>query len=222
MATSDAVAEGSAAANEIDAADLREWRCFHCDEVFTTVASAREHFGDDCGCEPACKIDIAEYRRLEAQQRACVAECCEEAKRYWAAEDDRRRALVAEEQKGFDRGIAGMRAELAEAEEKAREWKEAARRSGICMACALGTPEPYGCAECLNTGWAGGSPPGSKLLEDCNAGLARERDKLREALVWYASEGELADFWIVDGEGQRLSKFGAFSERARAALKEGA
>lgn len=28
------------------------------------------------------------------------------------------------------------------------------------MACALGAHEPYGCTDCLNTGWAQGAPPG--------------------------------------------------------------
>jgi hypothetical protein len=40
------------------------------------------------------------------------------------------------------------------------EWKEVARKAGVCMSCALGTPEPYGCVDCLNTGWASGTPPG--------------------------------------------------------------
>lgn len=33
------------------------WRCFHCDEVFTTRQDAYDHFGPDEGCEklpPAC------------------------------------------------------------------------------------------------------------------------------------------------------------------------
>jgi hypothetical protein len=30
------------------------WRCFHCDEVFTTEEAAREHFGEDPGEPTAC------------------------------------------------------------------------------------------------------------------------------------------------------------------------
>lgn len=97
---------GARAAIPAAPAPEKSWRCFHCDEIFTTVDAAREHFGADEICEPACKIDVEEYRRLEAQQASCRAECCEEAKRYHAAEDDRRRALIAEEQKGYDRGLA--------------------------------------------------------------------------------------------------------------------
>jgi len=39
-------------------------------------------------------------------------------------------------------------------------WKNVAQRAGICMSCALGAVEPFGCTDCLNTGWAGGSPAG--------------------------------------------------------------
>lgn len=41
---------------------------------------------------------------------------------------------------------------------EAKAWKEACRKAGICMSCALGAPEPFGCVDCLNTGWNGGSP----------------------------------------------------------------
>lgn len=39
-------------------------------------------------------------------------------------------------------------------------WRNVAQRAGICMSCALGTPEPFGCTDCLNTGWNGGAPAG--------------------------------------------------------------
>ena len=32
------------------------------------------------------------------------------------------------------------------------------RSAGICMSCLYGSPEPYGCTDCLNTGWDGGDP----------------------------------------------------------------
>ena len=43
---------------------------------------------------------------------------------------------------------------------RAEAWKEACRKAGICMSCALGPPEPYGCTDCLNTGWVEGRPTG--------------------------------------------------------------
>lgn len=39
-------------------------------------------------------------------------------------------------------------------------WKSVAQRAGVCMSCALGTPETFGCIDCLNTGWTGGAPAG--------------------------------------------------------------
>lgn len=39
-------------------------------------------------------------------------------------------------------------------------WHNVARRAGICMSCALGAHEPFGCTDCLNTGWNGGAPTG--------------------------------------------------------------
>lgn len=37
------------------------WRCFHCDEVFTTEESAREHFGEDPDEPAACQRGPAEF-----------------------------------------------------------------------------------------------------------------------------------------------------------------
>ena len=48
------------------------------------------------------------------------------------------------------------RAEKAEAERDA--YKSACRSAGVCMSCVLRAPEPYGCTDCLNTGWDGGDP----------------------------------------------------------------
>ena len=40
------------------------WTCFHCGETFTTPGGARDHFGFDCSCEPACRIKVGEERGL--------------------------------------------------------------------------------------------------------------------------------------------------------------
>lgn len=98
-----------AIAAERQSGERGEWRCFHCDETFSTIETAREHFGASQDAEPACKIDIAEYRRLEDQQASCRAECCEEAKRYYAMQADHAQALIREEQKGYDKGLADGR-----------------------------------------------------------------------------------------------------------------
>ncbi len=59
-----------------------QWRCFHCDEVFTDKAEALEHFGADESKDPACRItadDVKRVRELESdvdlwQRRALSAE----------------------------------------------------------------------------------------------------------------------------------------------------
>ncbi len=51
------------------------WRCFHCDEVFTDAAEAREHFGFTKTKTPACRLssaDVTLLRTLEAD----IAEIC--------------------------------------------------------------------------------------------------------------------------------------------------
>jgi hypothetical protein len=50
-----------------------EWRCFHCDEVFTDKTEAREHFGEYLDDSPACLIKgedgglLKRVRELEAE-----------------------------------------------------------------------------------------------------------------------------------------------------------
>lgn len=35
------------------------WVCFHCDERFTTVGGARDHFGVEPGYQPGCLLKVA-------------------------------------------------------------------------------------------------------------------------------------------------------------------
>ena len=54
-------------------------------------------------------------------------------------------------------------------------WAKAARYAGICMTCQgpNGAPEPYGCTDCLNTGW-------SSEYHNEVASLTAERDALKD------------------------------------------
>ena len=99
----------AAKAKEAEAA--HSWRCFHCDEVFTTVEAAGEHFGPNCICSPACQIDIAEYRRMEEVHARHVAEDSEMGRKFHGMRADHMRDLIAEEQKGYDKGLADGRKE---------------------------------------------------------------------------------------------------------------
>ena len=51
------------------AREQKGWTCFHCDETFTDVYEAREHFGADEYKTPACRlgdVDVTALRSLEA------------------------------------------------------------------------------------------------------------------------------------------------------------
>lgn len=74
------------------------------------------------------------------------------------------------------------RIEALEAERD--HWRDIAGREGVCMSCSgpNGAPEPYGCTDCLNTGYCG---------EHHNV-VADLENKLRKAM------GALGD--ISDGE----------------------
>ncbi len=55
-----------------DSQPAEAWKCFHCGETFTDEDAAREHFGASERQNPACTINIAEYRRMEeAHRRQC-------------------------------------------------------------------------------------------------------------------------------------------------------
>ncbi len=90
---------GSAAESE------KEWRCFHCDEVFTDEAEAREHFGVEIqpfmgeGAHmppPACAVDVKAFRDLETDNHRLSVENrgLENDARLWhEAEADRVRRI---------------------------------------------------------------------------------------------------------------------------------
>jgi hypothetical protein len=48
------------------------WRCFHCDEVFTNVTEAGEHFGLDVTDQPACVEVLTEGEKalVETKRQA--------------------------------------------------------------------------------------------------------------------------------------------------------
>jgi hypothetical protein len=56
--------------------------------------------------------------------------------------------------------VTTLRRQLATAKDQRNAWQKVAQQAGVCMACAMGAPEPYGCTDCLNTGWDGGAPHG--------------------------------------------------------------
>lgn len=86
------------------------WRCFHCDEVFSDATSAAEHFGTSERQQPACQIDVAEYRRMEEINRRHCEEDTDLHRQMYALKCEHQRALLREEEKGYARGLAdGMK-----------------------------------------------------------------------------------------------------------------
>jgi hypothetical protein len=79
------------------------WRCFHCDEVFTTPAAARDHFGATECADPGCLVD-----------RVAVEE---------GGKPERGRGLLMALRKAEDR-IAELTRELDSVENDARLWHE--------------------------------------------------------------------------------------------------
>ena len=92
-------------AREARAVGGREWRCFHCDEVFTDVESALLHFGDRLFMDPACQIDMAEFRAMESAHARCCEEDTDLHREIYRLRSSRQQELMREEEKGYARGL---------------------------------------------------------------------------------------------------------------------
>jgi hypothetical protein len=94
----------------------QQWRCFHCDEVFTAAADAAAHFGDERDDEPLCKLaqvdgNLAKViRDLQQELAAYRREDTASYREFYSLGADHARALIREEQKGYDRGVYDGRA----------------------------------------------------------------------------------------------------------------
>lgn len=82
-----------------------EWRCFHCDEVLTDRESAAIHFGTHECQRPACLIDAAEYRRMEAKEASYAAEDAAIHRQMWGMHNEHRAALRRAEEAGYAKGV---------------------------------------------------------------------------------------------------------------------
>lgn len=82
------------------------WVCFHCDERFTTVGGARDHFGVDKGYQPGCflKVSLGDERGWQMELR----------KAEQRAEEQMERALQAErELEAAECSISSLSAEMS-------------------------------------------------------------------------------------------------------------
>lgn len=101
----------------------KEWRCFHCDEVFTDRQEAMLHFGIDELKNPACLIKgdrplLQALREAEEQADQVLHDLhCENTETLRAYRNLQQRfAKVTEalEQTGFDKGVSQARDEQRE------------------------------------------------------------------------------------------------------------
>lgn len=96
------------------------WRCFHCDDVFTSRSEASAHFGYEIDATPACKIApdlrglIKFMRWQEGELQRYRREDSDASRQFYALGADHARALQTEEEKGYARGLADGRAETRE------------------------------------------------------------------------------------------------------------
>lgn len=88
-----------------------EWRCFHCDEVFTDAEKAAEHFGPSLRSEPACHIDAAKYREMEEAVERSNAEDTDLHRTIYRMQSEHSIALRREEEKGYAKGLEDARKE---------------------------------------------------------------------------------------------------------------
>lgn len=85
--------------------DLMSWTCFHCGETFVARWTAAEHFGPDEIADPACRIDVAKFREMEALHLRHLQEDSDSDRRYHAQQADHAEALRRAEEEGYARGL---------------------------------------------------------------------------------------------------------------------
>lgn len=92
----------------------KEWRCFHCGEVFTDREAAADHFGvqiDGTADEVACKLNATEgllvkmLREAHEELRQYHQEDNAAFRQFYALGADHSTALRREEEKGYARGL---------------------------------------------------------------------------------------------------------------------
>lgn len=97
------------------------WRCFHCDDVFTTVGAASDHFGPHPAATPGCVIDkilpeggtntqrglglLMALRKAELELDAYRQEDTLLHREMHRLRCEHQQALLREEEKGYARGL---------------------------------------------------------------------------------------------------------------------
>lgn len=94
----------------------KTWRCFFCDIVLRSEASAREHFGATQLSEPSCQLKGHEHglvgiiRKQEVELARYRAEDSDLIRVLESLKSEHAEALRREEEKGYARGVEDMKA----------------------------------------------------------------------------------------------------------------
>ena len=86
------------------------WRCFHCDEVFTTVVDAAFHFGYADLEKPACLVDAVELRNMQLELRRHREEDTDLHRALYAKDSEMHQAVRRAEEEGYAKGLAALKA----------------------------------------------------------------------------------------------------------------
>lgn len=83
----------------------KEWRCFHCDEIFTDYNSARVHFGDSIVCTPLCQMSGQMVRNIEESLRKYRDEDTDLHRHISRIETEMQIAVGRANEKGYADGL---------------------------------------------------------------------------------------------------------------------
>lgn len=81
------------------------WTCFHCSETFTDRAEAALHFGTHESQHPACAIDVAAYRAMEAKEGRYFEEDADIHRQMHRMANDHQLALSRAEEAGYAKAL---------------------------------------------------------------------------------------------------------------------
>ena len=125
----------------------------------------------------------------------------------------------------------GWKRRALAAEQNCESYKYACKRAGICMTCVLKAPEPYGCTDCLNTGFTGGDPIAERDAAIVRAEAARveierlsgviERDRTKTAESIARLRTIVAGrSWLGEGRGNLAWDDDQYQEEFRGMIGE--
>lgn len=93
-------------------------------------------------------------------------------------------AELERERDDLQRAWLGQRKRAEAAERERDDYLRACKSAGVCMSCVHGAPDPYGCTDCLNTGF--------------DMGLDNPRAEAAEAEIRRLSEALAAAEYVID------------------------